>query len=46
MKLTSYTITLEDLVRDLEALIEIKKSVGKDAFDDNKGGGWICSDKY
>lgn len=34
MKLTSYTITLEDLKRDLEELIEIKKSVGKDALDE------------
>jgi hypothetical protein len=37
MKLTSYTITLEDLVRDLEELIEIKKSVGKEALEE---GNW------
>jgi hypothetical protein len=35
MKLTSYTITLEDLVRDLEELIKIKKDVAKDAFDED-----------
>jgi hypothetical protein len=37
MKLTSYTITLEDLVRDLEELIEIKKSVAKEALEE---GDW------